>query len=425
MRALGRQDGFAVPTALAVLVVVLGLGAALLARVNAQSNQTRVERAGEGSFQLAEGALNSQVLNLSRTWASSSAPYPTCTQATASSSRCIGPALAANYTGSDGAGGVNGGSDFTTTPTWSTRVIDDVDGSSYYSDSLATRTPAPCACDANGNGSVWVRADAAVGGRRSVVVSLVSQTEPQLEALPSASIIAGYFHTTNEGKKVIVDAQGASAAAGAVAVRCNSGPGKTDSCLGYDPEKGQLSPENAYQRAYVDGTGAPSATNRKILGDDALGRLKARALSLGTYFPTGCPATLSGPLVYIENPTNATCSYMTNTQYNSAQSPGVLILGGGQLNLGGTSNFYGLIYSANRQGSAPASGACTSAYQNPVVNLGGDITIHGAIMVDHCGGVSAGASGVNIVFDANVFANVKSNGTAASVKNTFRIVPAT
>ena len=420
MRRLRQDDGFALVPALAVIVIVLLLGAALLATVNAQTNQSGAEREREGAFQVAESALNSQLTQLSRTWPTSAATaYPACTQASAASATCTGPTLTANFTAATGGAGPNGGSDFATAPAWSSRVIDDVDGSSYYSDTLATRSPAPCACDANGDGSVWVRSEATVAGKRSVVVSLAEQSQPRVETLPSATIVAGWFETTNNGKKVIVDAVGSSAAAGTVAVRCSTGPDRGDPCLGYDPGKGQLSPADAYQSGYVDGTGVPNATNRSILDAAALARLKARAQSLGTYYPSGCPSTLTGAMVYIEN---ANCSYGSNSQFNSAANPGVVVFAAGTLSLGGTSDYYGLIYNANGQGTAPSSGPCTSSFQNEVVSLGGNTAVHGAIMVDKCGGVSAGASGVNIIFDANVFANVISNGTAAGVKNSFRII---
>jgi len=424
MSRLRSEDGFAIAPAMAVMVIVLALGAAVLTTVNVQSNQTRVESAGEGAFEVADSALNSHLLNLSRSWPTSSAPYPACNQATTATTTCMGTALATNFTTSASpAAGPNGGSNFSSGPAWSARVIDDVGGSGYYSDTLATQTPAPCACDANANGKVWVRAEASVGGRRTVIVSLAEQGEPVLEELPTASIIAGWFTTTNNGKKVIVDAQGNSATAGVVAVRCDTGPDKNDPCLGYDPGKGQLSPSDAYQKGYVDGTGIPNATNRKILDAEALARLKARAQTLGSYYATGCPPTLTGALVYVENPTNGTCSYTSNSQFNSAANPGVIIFAGGQVSLGGTSDYYGLMYMANRQGTAPASGPCTAAHQNSVVNLGGNTEVHGAILVDMCGGVIAGSSGTNITFDANVFGNVVSNGIAGGVKNSYRIIP--
>lgn len=419
MNRLGEEDGIALVPAIAVIVIVLLLGAATLASVNVQSSQTGAEREQEGSFGLAESALNTQLVQLSRTWpADASTAFPACNQSTASSDLCTGVALAANYTAT-GSGAPNGGSDFTATPTWSTRVIDQVDGDDYYTDSLATAAQAPCACDEDGNGAVWVRSEATVGGERSVVVSLVEQGAPRTEALPSSTIIAGWFETTNNGKKIIVDAEDAGVV-GKVQVRCDSGPAKGDPCLGFGKQV-QLDPPTAFQTNYVDGTGVPNASNRTILDADALARLKASAISAGTYYPAGqCPPTLTGAMVYIEN---ANCSYTSNTQYNSEANPGVVIFGAGTLSLGGTSNFYGLIYNAVGQGSAPASGPCTAANRIPVVTLGGNAQIRGAVMIDKCGGLVAGSSGVNIEFDANVFAKVVSAGTAAGVKNSFRIIP--
>jgi len=420
MRRLQAEDGIALVPAISVLFIVLALGAAVLATVNVQSSQTGAERSQEGSFQLAESALNSQLLQLSRTWpANSAAAYPTCSQSSAASAKCSGATLTQNFTNAGAGTGPNGGSDFATTPVWSTRVLDDVNGSNYYADTLATQGGV-AAYDANANGSVWVRSEAVVGDNRSVLVSLVAQGAPVREQLPTATVIAGWFQTTNNGKKVIVDAIGSSGSAGAVAVRCATGPGKSDPCLGYDPAKGQLSPANAYQTGYVDGTGVPNATNRRVLSADALERLKQRAQSIGTYYATGCPSSLTGALIYIEN---ANCSYTSNSQWNSAASPGVVIFGGGTLSLGGTSNFYGLIYNANSQGTAPASGPCTSGFKNTTVSLGGNTQVLGAIMVDKCGGIIAGSSKLNVAFDANVFNNVVSNGAATGVKNTFRIIP--
>ncbi len=68
-----------------------------------------------------------------------------------------------------------------------------------------------------------------------------------------------------------------------------------------------------------------------------------------TYYATGCPSSLAGAFIYIEN---ANCSY-TGGSINSAAAPGVVIMGGGTLSLGGNSKYYGLIYNANSQGSNP------------------------------------------------------------------------
>ena len=105
-----------------------------------------------------------------------------------------------------------------------------------------------------------------------------------------------------------------------------------------------------------------------------MNRLRATAKSYGTYYATGCPSSLTGKMIFIENPTNGICSYTGNAVYNSAASPGVVILAGGELNLSATIDYHGLIYAANRQGTAPASGPCTSGYKNDVINLGGNVS---------------------------------------------------
>jgi type II secretory pathway pseudopilin PulG len=427
MRRLREEDGWTVISALLVGVVVLSLGLAVLQTVDVQSRQSGAERARESAFQLAESALNNTSLQLGRVWpASTSTAYPVCTQASTPSSTCIGTGLAPNYT-STVAGAPRGGVDFNAAPTWQVTVIDDLDGPSYYSESLLTRNPAPCACDLAGatgggpDGFLWVRAESTVAGHTHVLVQLVGQGAPQVEALPNNAITAGWFKTSNRGRKVIVDAKGNSATAGTVSVRCASSgaPTASNPCLGYDEAKGQLTPKGAYKASYTDGSATPNATNRTILTPAALARLKQRAQSLGTYYAAGsCPPSLTGDLVFVEN---ANCSYVTGTA-NSAASPGVVIFGGGTLTLGGNTVYYGVIYMGNSQGTAPSSGPCTSAYQNTVVTTIGTALVSGAMFIDHCGGYTAGASGLNFVYDSNAANRVVSNGLVQAVKNSFRII---
>lgn len=417
MTRLRGQDGLALIPAITTVAIVLILGTALLAAVNVQTHQTATERAKEASFRLAESALSAQVMQVSAKWPSSTAlAYGTCNQSTPSSATCPGTALASNFTTLSG-GSPTGGTDFGTSPTWSVRVIDDETGSDYYDESLATKTPAPCPCDLKGssagtaNGAVWVRAEATVLGQKSVVVELVAQSAPRVEALPRNAITAGFFRTSNRGKKVIVDAKGNSSAPANVAVRCTTtAPSPTDTCLGYDATQGQLSPADAYQTTYP-GTSSLDAA--------ALARLKERAQTASppTYYATGCPPSLAGAFVYIEN---ANCSYTGGT-INSIATPGVVIMGGGTLTLSGNSKYYGLIYNANASGAAPP---CTSTNQNTVLTLSGAAAVIGAIVIDKCGGVASGSSGSpNFIYDSKVFGNLYSNGTPAGVKGTFKIIP--
>ena len=168
----------------------------------------------------------------------------------------MGTALAANYTALGGRR-PNGGADFASQPQWSTRVIDDADGPEYYDDDLAThgrlrlrREPERIGLGARGG-----ERRRQAGGARS----LASQGDPRLETLPRVVILAGFFGTTNNGKKIIVDAMGNSATAGSVAVRCaTSGPSKNDPCLGYDPGKGSSRPRTPTRPATSTAPGRPT-----------------------------------------------------------------------------------------------------------------------------------------------------------------------
>jgi parallel beta-helix repeat protein len=413
---LRSQDGLALIPAITTVAIVLILGTALLAAVNVQTHQSAAERAKEASFRLAEAALNATALQVSTNWPNTLAlAYGTCNQSTTPSATCIGSSLSPNYTGTSG-GSPNGGTDFGTSPTWQVRVIDDEGGSDYYDEALATKSPTPCACDLKGSGAtpdgaVWVRSEATVLGQKSVVVTLVAQSSPRVEAVPRNAITSGFFKTTNRGKKVIVDAKGNSAAAALVAVRCStSAPSAADTCLGYDPTQGQLSPAGSYQTSYPGSASLDAA---------ALARLKLRAQTATppTYYATGCPSSLAGAFVYIES---GNCTY-TGNSINSSAAPGVVVMGSGTLTLSGNAKYYGLIYNANAAGAAPP---CTSTNQNTVLTLSGAAAVFGAIIIDKCGGVLTGSSGApNFVYDANVFQNLYSNGTPAADKGTFRIIP--
>ncbi len=421
MNRLRSERGLALVPAIMTIAIVMTLGTALLAGANVQTHQTATERAKEASFRIAESALNNNVLQLTRTWPTSSASaYPPCNQSSTPSATCMGTSLALDYTTLTG-GTPSGGTDFGTAPTWSSRVIDDEGGADYYNDALSTQSPAPCACDLKGSssngpdGSVWVRAQATVAGQTSALVALVARSQPRVEAFPRNAVTAGFFRTSNNGNKVIADVKGTSATAGNIAVRCGTAatvPASGNSCLGF--ALGQVSPTSAYQAGYVDGTGSANA-----IDSAALARLKARAQSLTppTYYATGCPSSLTGTLIYIES---ATCSFNGST-FNSAAAPGFVVFGNGSLSLGGNAKYFGLIYNANASGAAPP---CTSTNQTSLVNMTGNSSIQGAIVIDKCGGVTAGSSGKpNFTYDANVFGNAVSNGEVAGVKGTFLILP--
>jgi hypothetical protein len=385
-------------TAIILLAVMLALGLAAFAFVDEQQRQSMVERQSESAFNLTEGALNSTVFALSSQWPGPGAgvagsgitPWPTCTQ-TSTDSRCPPPSTLQNtFASPDTADG---------SATWQVQVFDNgVDSSgnssiSYYSDSTTTAQPN---YDADGDGRVWVRAAANVKGHQRVLVSLV-QVQQQQETLPHAAVIAGSLQVSNNGRKVLIDTQGPGSFAAPVAVRCTSS--SNPNCLVYDASKGQISPDTT-QTGYTGGSSLSAA---------ALARLKTTATDNGTFFST-CPATLpSGPVVWIDS---GNCSYTANGTVNSQFAPGVLVINNGTLTLGGTLTFYGVIYAVNAQASS-----------GTVVTVQGNVSVQGGIVIDGNGGLLAGSSQVNVVFNDSAFQAVKSYGTAAGIQNTFREIP--
>ena len=104
------------------------------------------------------------------------------------------------------------------------------------------------------------------------------------------------------------------------------------------------------------------------------------------------------------------CSYTGNTNYNSPTNPGMLVLYNGGISFGGTVNFYGIVYAVNNSNSSSSN----------LVDLGGNAQITGAVVVDGNGGVTAGSSKMNIVYDPNVFNIVSANATVNIVANSWR-----
>ena len=384
MRNPRDERGFAAVAAIMVVGMMLALGISAYAYVGSQTSQSSDERVRETTFNLGESALNTAANFLSTNWPTPSSPYPSsCTQASTSSS-CPSPT------------GVTGGQTGTQW-SWTTEVHDNgAPSASYYSD---TTTRAQPSYDANGDGNLWIRAAAVTRGRHRTIVGLVN-SRPVVASFPQNVVTAGYFGTTNSGNKVIVDTQGNASQPSTLAVRCQDSSSPPNSCLNYTPSKGQVSPDTT-QEDYQGGD-ALSSTD--------IGSLRKRAQSLGSYY-AGCPSSLAGSLVFIEGP--ASCSYTGNSAFNSASGtspgPGMLVLVNGTLSLGGGVDYYGLVYAANAQNST-----------GNVVLLGGDASIIGAVAVDRGGGVLAGSSKTNLVYDSTVFNNVTVQGAVTLIQNGWR-----
>lgn len=384
IRRLVREEDGSVVVAVVTLTLMLVMGFATYSAVGTQTRLSGEERVRESAFNLSEGALNAQTFVIGRLGPGSlSRAYPEQCPSQAEPTLCPDPdRIAESFDATlqaDYAGGQT---------TWATSVRDNGSGP-YYDDSAALQP----AYDANGDNQVWVRATATVRAKTRTLVALV-QVETRPVQFPRYALTAGKFSTTNNGNKLIVNTTGSLG----IAVRCTEAP-ESANCLDYEADKGQVSPNN-YQLSYP---------NPKALSDDDLAGLEELAEANGTLY-TGCPANPSGSVVVVVGPAN--CSYNNSVPgacCNTAEEPGIFIVKNGTFSLGGNLEFRGIVYALNQQGST-----------GDVVMLGGTAAIHGGVLVDGNGGVSAGASGTNIVFDPRPFDGARSFGTAGIVQNTWR-----
>jgi hypothetical protein len=320
-------------------------------------------------------------------------PYPTCGPAS-SSTRCPSAAqLTSLFPTPDAAGAA-----------WSTQVKDNGTTStqSYFSDTSAAAQPA---YDANGDGKLWVRAQATAQGRTRTLVALV-RAQQQEEDLPHAGLLTGRLDISNNGNKTIIDAS----AGGLVAVRCAPMVGETMPCAGHIVGGGLLKTVSDLLGSLtkqITGTVTTGYTGGPAMSADAQARLKARAVADGTYF-TACPAPeqLSAPLVYIES---GACSYTGNTRFNSPSSPGMLFLGSGSVTFGGTTEYDGVVYAANQANST-----------GTLIQIQGNASVRGGVLVDGNANTVAGSAKMNIVLDPGAFQAVQSYGSAGVIQNTWK-----
>ena len=276
---LHSEDGMALIMAMLVMTLLLVFGFALLKNVDTQRNDSRRERERESSFQLSEGVLNAQIFQLSTRWPSSttgaggaSVVYPTsCTQTSVQQDCPSVTALTGSFNNVDQAGG---------NESWTTQVRDN-GGSSpdYYSDDLIASQPT---YDANNDGFLWVRATAVVRGHRRTLVALVKAEQTTLN-FPKHTLSAGYFTTSNNGNKIIIDNDGANNefTPGEIYVRCTfpGGSPPANGCADYQANKGQVSPE----RVFSDPSMPPAVSPEAL---DCAGGTGDRGCSPGWFWRT-------------------------------------------------------------------------------------------------------------------------------------------
>lgn len=418
MRArLQDESGFALIGALLILIILMGIGIALVSRSDTQQNLSGGERLQESSFNLAEAALNAEALQLGRSWPGSSTSA--CGPSTSGTSYCPPAAQITNgYTTRDFA------SACPTSPSaqlWKTQVNDNAPAGGAATQYWTTSVNSWPTYDANGDGTVWVRSWSTVQCKTISIVGLVSSTSMPL-SIPNTALSANYFSTSNQGKKVIIDTLGAyaqppvnlsQAQAGKIVLRCNSAP---TPCANYAANKGQVQPPTVQTNSGTSST-TLSAIQLQSLEQQASSSSCPSNPNGTCLWTSSCPTSPaaitspSGPApVVVQGPCNI--SITGNGAINSASAPGVLVVENGTLTLGGTAYFYGLIYMVNKQASS-----------GNLVSIQGNATVQGSVLVDGAGGVTAGSSKTNLIYDQRATTLLRGSTGAAVNKGSIRVLP--
>jgi hypothetical protein len=407
-KKLAEERGNVLVTAILLMSIMLSVGIAVASTVDTQTAQSRKERERESTFNLAEAALSAQTFILGRRGTgTSSNPYPSAGCPAAANAFCPDNAnLLKSYTGDasqvDFAAGSN--------TSWRTDVLDDADASGtpvrFWNDSYLGVAAWP-RYDKDGNRHVWVRSQATVRGNTRSIVAWV-KIEDRIVSFPRYAVLSGYVHGKNSGGhggRPLVNSTGSLG----IAVRCNAAPQST--CIDLNPTKGpQLQPPGNFQLSYPNST---------AIGGDELVALEDMAKANGTWYAT-CPANPNGDVVYVKNA--GTCRYTNSAPAapggskccNTQANPGLYIVERGTVDFGGNIEFWGVVYNANLDNST----------SERLVETSGTSMILGGVLVDGGGGVYAGSSGDNIVYNAFSFDDIKAVGTAGVVQNTWReIVP--
>jgi hypothetical protein len=400
-RRLAREDGSALLTAVILISVMMMFGLAVHAATDTQTQQSGAERVRESALAVGEAALNAQVFQLNRRFPSRAEnAYPAaCVPGTATDG-CPDGGDFQGYGDDDYATSCNGAA----VQSWRTSVRDNANGAEqYYSSAIVDANPT---WDSNDDNTMWVRAEGRAACRGRTMVTLV-RAGIELIPFPRKVITANWFKTTNEGSKPIVDTQGTNATGtgaraaepAGLSVRCD---GWTEAeCLGYDRTKGQVAPD----------TSSIEVGLTPLLEGEALEAVKDLAKTNRTYYgplsPDGvCPPSLTGEVIYIED--NTSCPYYAGG--NSSEKPGFVVINRGRFNLTANHVFYGVLYMRNEQRDTTT----------PVVSLEGTSLIQGAVHIDGTGGILAGSSGLNVIFDARTTELTLGLGAAVAVPNSWR-----
>lgn len=407
----GSDSGSALVTAILVTMLFLMLGLSSLSLVDTQQRESGRERVRESSFALSEGVLNSQIYLLSRQWPGTQAQgYDVaCSKATEANPQCPDVTTIEN---------AFAGPDYDPARVeWSTEIHDNTDSAGadrFYDDATVRAEPG---WDRNGDSFVWVRAQAVLNSttanpHRRTLVALVN-VEELTTMFPRNAIVAGKIKIHSSGAQTYVGTAGSY-----VTLRCEAPALNNDGCRGW----------NRLEQVGPNATVVTNPVQPPALTVDAIERMRETAKANGTYYASGCVPTLAGAVVFIERADCGSKYDLPGGQaWNTQADPGVLIVGSGQLKLGGNALYYGVVYHVN--------GSDGVGIPDPgfVLEVADNSCIVGSVIIDGGGGLYVGTSGGasrcpnrqgNLQFDANAANRLKAYGTAGIVQNSFREIRA-
>jgi predicted secreted protein len=435
---LHNEDGWVLMTAIILMTMMISLALASFAFVDSSQRHTLQQRQRETSLNVTEGALYSQGFALAQKWpgnAAAGANLPdTCTQtaqAAAAQAFCPTPGTLAAANGSPATANF-ANVDALANVTWTTRIRDNgapnlaaafVSGAPADATQTGTNVvtgasytcPGPCKWDANGDRQMWVQSRGIVRGRPRNVVALLKR-EKFGEGFLRNGVVAGSFQTSNNGNKTIIDASGSQ-----VVVRCTAADA---TCTQYEGGKKEqvLPAEIVSDTAYPAAMTAAQRARFKSAAQTAAAPAGAPATQLGTYY-TDCPSTYTGAVVYIDVPASKVCSDANNGVYNTAASPGIIIMPRGRMDdIKGT--YYGLIYLANLPDGAESGPPYATS--GPVLTFGANSQVIGGVAIDGPGRLVVGQASGNsatIDFSDAAFDSLATFGTTGLVQNTWRELP--
>jgi hypothetical protein len=400
------ESGSALITTMLAVVVLLGLGLALLSLNDVQAQQSGLERTRDRAFNVAESVLTSEAYTLARAWPVTGALAPigaagTCTTTgvgttvgaavTAGSALArIQPTLTASFSGAEYAGA-----------TWQVNVCDDTAAATTtWSNSLLGNWN----YDQNANNRMWIRAQATVGGKTRAVAGLVDLGST--EALPpDMALINGSMSVdipTSLGTSggllgsitSLILGSSDPLIVGRIGVRCGAyDVNVVEDCLGGNGLQGitagllgSVVSTNAFGQFPVETAVSPETVDQ----------LRSQAVATGTYVATTTGTTSSSSPPACTKPAAVTSSRIwfieqvgTGDQYckitaASTPQPRMVIVGRGRVVIRGNdsysspTNFHSVVYGLNLQRPVPN----VITLPREIVRIDDAARVIGAVYVD-------------------------------------------